>query len=134
MLQSQSTAKRAELAAAQIFALRQSRNDLITGQADQMPPDGKAMQLVLDNITAQEAALTAMFLGTEQVSTDVTTFTYTPEEAASNDIVARISSFKGIVDSDDLSGAPVYISIDVTDQGKLPVNEKGETKNTQREA
>ncbi|MDE6489635.1 MAG: DUF4831 family protein, partial [Muribaculaceae bacterium] len=128
MLQSQSIAKRAELAAAQIYALRQSRNDLITGQADQMPPDGKAMQLVLDNIAAQEAALTAMFLGTEQVSTDVATFTYTPEEAASNDVVARISSFKGIVDPDDLSGEPIYISIDVTDRGKLPVNEKGETK------
>ena len=47
IMQSQSTAKRAELAAARIFELRQSRNDLITGQADQMPPDGKSMELAL---------------------------------------------------------------------------------------
>ena len=53
MLQSQSSAKRAELAAQQIYALRQSRTDLITGQADQMPPDGEAMQIVMDNIAAQ---------------------------------------------------------------------------------
>ena len=39
MLQSHSSAKRAELAAEQIYALRQSRTDLITGQAEQMPPE-----------------------------------------------------------------------------------------------
>ena len=128
MLQSQSSAKRAELAAAQIYALRQSRTDLITGQADQMPPDGKAMQIVMDNIAAQEAALTAMFLGTEQKSTDVVTYTYTPDEARTNDIIARLSQIKGIVDPDDLSGEPIYITVDVTDRGKLPVNEKGEAK------
>lgn len=128
MLQSNSSAKKAELAAAQIYALRQSRNDIITGQADQMPPDGKAMQLALDNMAAQEAALTAMFIGTEQHSTDVATFTYTIEDAAVNDVVARLSSFKGIVDPDDLSGAPIYINVDITERGKLPVNEKGEEK------
>ena len=128
MLQSHSSAKRAELAAAQVYALRQSRNEIITGQADQMPPDGKAMQLALDNMTAQEAALTAMFIGTEQHSTDVATFTYTIEDAAVNDVVARLSPFKGIVDPDDLSGAPIYINVDVTERGKLPVNEKGEVK------
>lgn len=127
MLQSQSTAKRAELAAAQIYALRQSRNDYITGQADNMP-DGDALRLILDNLTAQEAALTAMFLGTEQRSTDVATFTYTPDGDAVNDVVARLSSFKGIVDPDDLSGDPIYLTLDVTGRGELPVNEKGEEK------
>lgn len=128
MLQSQSSAKRAELAASRIYELRQSRTDLITGQADQMPPDGKAMQIVMDNIAAQEAALTAMFLGTEQHSTDVVTYTYTPDGPRTNDVIARLSPLKGIVDPDDLSGEPIYITIDVTDRGKLPVNEKGEEK------
>lgn len=128
MMQSQSTAKRAELAAAQIFALRQSRNDIITGQADQMPADGKAMQLALDNINAQEAALTAMFLGTEQVSTTVETITVDPQEEVDGQVIARISALDGIVGADDLSGDPVYLSISVTQQGQLPVNEKGEEK------
>lgn len=128
MMQSQSTAKRAELAAAQIYALRQSRTDLITGQADQMPPDGDAMKLVMDNIDAQEAALTAMFLGTEQHSTAVEIISYTPAEETTKQVIARISALDGIVPSDDLSGDPVYLSLTVTEQGKLPINEKGETK------
>lgn len=128
MMQSQSTAKRAELAAAQIYALRQSRTDLITGQADQMPPDGRAMKLIMDNIDAQEAALTAMFLGTEQRSTTVETITYTPAEEATKQVIARISALEGIVPSDDLSGDPIYLSLAITERGNLPVNEKGEVK------
>lgn len=124
MLQSQSTAKRAELAANQIYALRQSRTDLITGQAEQMPPDGQAMQLVLDNIAAQEAALVAMFLGTEQYSTDVKTFTIVPDSIGGEFIVARLSTLNGIVDNEDLSGAPIYMTVDVAEKGQLPVNEK----------
>ena len=107
----------------QIYALRQSRTDLITGQADQMPPDGQAMQLVLDNIAAQEAALTAMFMGTVQHSTDVKTFTIVPDTLGGENIVARLSALNGIVDSEDLSGAPIYVNIEVAERGKLPVNE-----------
>lgn len=126
MLRSHSTAKRAELAAEQIYALRQSRTDLITGQADQMPPDGQSMQLVLDNINAQEAALVAMFLGTEKTRTEVRTFAYTPQGDATNVVIARISPRQGIVAADDLSGAPVYLTVKVVSRGELPVNDKGE--------
>ena len=130
MLQSTSTAKRAELAAARIFELRQSRSDIISGSADNMPSDGKAMQLALDNLGAQEAALTAMFAGTRQTATEVSTFTYTPSADTDNlrTVIARISSFKGIVDAADLSGEPIYLYLQVIERGKLPVNEKGEQK------
>ena len=128
MLQSQSSAKRAELAAQKIYDLRQSRTDLITGQADQMPPDGKAMQIVVDEIAAQEAALTAMFLGTTQTETSVNTVTFVPTEESSKNVLARVSAIDGIVDADDLSGDPVTISVKVTERGQLPVNEKGVAK------
>lgn len=128
MLQSQSSAKRAELAAQRIYELRQSRNDLITGQADQMPPDGTAMQLVMDQITAQEAALTAMFVGTEQHSTTVRTFTYVPGDEVKNHVIARVSALDGIVDASDLSGDPVMLTLDITSRGKMPLNDKGEEK------
>lgn len=127
MLQSQSTAKRAELAAAQIYALRQSRTELITGQADAMPPDGKAMQLVLDNIEAQEAALMAMFVGTTSVSTDVATVQYQPDRDVTDQVIARVSATDGVVPADDLSGAPLLLSLKITERGKMPVNEKGVT-------
>jgi len=126
MMQSQSTAKRAELAAAALFAIRQTRSDLITGQAEQTPPDGKSLQLMLDNLEAQEQALMAMFVGTTAVSTDVATFNVTPDDDISRMVVARISATDGIVDANDLSGAPVYLDLTVTSRGQLPVNEKGE--------
>ncbi len=131
MLQSTSSAKRAELAAARIFELRQSRSDIISGSADNMPSDGQAMQLALDNLNNQEAALTAMFLGTEQTSTQVATFTAVPP--AGNDqswqcVIARLSSLDGIVDADDLSGDPIHLTVNVTSRGTLPKNEKGEEK------
>lgn len=126
MMQSQSTAKRAELAASALFAIRQTRADLISGQAEQMPPDGKSLQLMLDNLEAQEKALMAMFVGTTAVSTDVATFNLCPEGDIKHKVLARISPVDGIVDANDLSGEPVYIDVEVTQRGEMPVNEKGQ--------
>ncbi|MBO5780802.1 MAG: DUF4831 family protein [Muribaculaceae bacterium] len=126
MLQSHSSAKRAELAAEQIYSLRQSRTDIITGQAEQMPPDGAAMQMVLENINAQEQALMAMFIGTTSVSTHVRTMQIVPDGDITNQVVARVSAEKGVVEASDLSGMPVYLTLKVTKEGELPVNDKGE--------
>lgn len=129
MLRSTSTAKRAELAAARIIELRQNRSDVISGQAESMPTDGKAMQLALDNIKLQEDVLTAMFTGTRQTFTNVATFSVRPDSLDSQRLViARLSVTEGLVDADNLSGAPIYLNINVTERGKLPVNERGEVK------
>lgn len=133
MLQSGSLAKKAQLAAERIMELRSMRSDILSGQADNMPSDGQAMQLVLDNITAQEEALTAMFIGTRQTATQVTSFTVEPpvteaDESPESVLLCRLSQYDGIVGADDLSGTPVYIDFDITARGVLPVNEKGETK------
>jgi hypothetical protein len=128
MLQSQSTAKRAQLAAAKIYELRQSRNDIISGNADQMPADGEAMKLALDNLEKQEEALTAMFTGTVQTSTAVRTYPVVPGTSDSKVVAARVSATQGPVDTDDLSGMPVYLSCKVIAKGSLPTNEKGEEK------
>ena len=128
MLRSTTTLRRAQAAAEQLYALRQSRTDLITGQADQMPPDGQATQLMLDNINAQEAALIAMFTGTTKESTQVQTFTFVPK-ASDNDIngyvIARLSAVDGLVSADDLTGAPIRLNYKVTQRGEMPKNEKG---------
>lgn len=128
MLQSPSSAKRAELAAARIYELRETRSEILSGSAENMPSDGKAMQLVLDNLAAQEEALTAMFVGTTQTSTEVQTVNVTPRDTNPRQVVARLSMTDGFVGPDDLSGAPVYVDITVTERGELPVNEKGEEK------
>ncbi|MDE6627792.1 MAG: DUF4831 family protein [Muribaculaceae bacterium] len=125
MMQSQSTAKRAELAAAALFTIRQTRSDLISGQAEQTPPDGKSLQLMLDNLEAQEQAIMAMFAGTTSTSTDVASFVVTPDDEISRMAVARISPTEGIVDATDLAGDPVYLDLSVTSRGEMPLNEKG---------
>lgn len=129
MIRSSSLSKRAELAAARIFELREMRSDLLSGQSDNPPADGRAMQLVLDNLSKQEAALTAMFAGTEQTWTEVRTVTVTPgEEGTADEIIARISPISGILDPDNLAGAPLTLTIADIAYGELPINEKGEEK------
>ena len=128
MAQSHSSAKRAEIAANQLFELRQTRQDILNGEADQMPADGEAMQLTLDNIQAQEDALIAMFMGTTQVSTDVKTITITPTDATDREIIARISATEGVIDANNLAGEPIYLSIEVVEKGELPKTSKGEPK------
>ena len=130
MTLSTSTSRRAQLATERIFELREQRNDLISGNAENTPPDGKAMQLALDNLAAQEAALTAMFAGTDKHWTEVSTITFTPDSAVetSKTVIARISPTEGLVDADDLSGEPVYLSISIVSEGEYPADEKGQTK------
>lgn len=125
MLKSHSTAKRAELAAARIYEIRQQRSDIISGQADGMPSDGAAMQLALDNLKQQEDALTAMFIGTTSKSVEVKTYTVTPPVDDETVIIARLSVLEGLVDADNLSGAPVKVSFSNIKEATLPVNEKG---------
>lgn len=124
------TSRRAQLATERIFELREQRNDLIAGNADNTPPDGKAMQLALDNLAAQEAALTAMFAGTDKRWTEVNTITFTPDSTVetSGTVVARLSPTDGIVDADDLSGEPIYLSIAIVSEGECPVDDKGREK------
>jgi hypothetical protein len=87
------------------------------------------MKLVLDNIAAQEAALTAMFSGTTKTYTTVSTVTFEPDSAeVYNKTIARLSPLKGVVDNSDLSGSPITLSMYILDTAKLPVNDKGEAK------
>ncbi len=135
MIRSSSVSKRAELAAARIFELRDMRNELLSGQADNPPADGKAMQLVLDNIAGQESALTAMFAGTEQTWTTVRTVTVVPDSLGNvNSVIARISPFEGILDADNLAGAPVTITLKVVERGTTPLNDKGEPRKLPKNA
>lgn len=128
MIQSTSTAKRAELAADKIFELRQNRNDIISGNADGMPKDGQAMQIALDNLAQQEEALTAMFTGVKVISSEVAGFTFTPGEESQRIVIARLSPVKGLIAADDLAGEPIYLDYKVVSRGEIPTTDKGEER------
>jgi len=112
ILRAGSTTKQAELIAKQIYRLRESKTNILTGEADNMPPDGEAYRLVMSQIDEQEKALTSMFVGTESVETLTKEFKIMPDkDNIERRIIFRFSSKLGVVASNDLSGEPVYLSL-----------------------
>ena len=106
-----STAKMAELTAAEIYDLRENRNLLIKGQADFMPSDAAQMKMMLDRLEQQENAMRTLFTGTTVTDTTETIVTIVPD-ASQRQVLFRISQKLGLVDADDLSGAPYYITVE----------------------
>ena len=110
-----STAKMAQLTAEFIYELRDSRNALIRGEADNTPKDGMQLKLMLDNLTAEIDALESLFKGQTLTSTEVMSFDYEPSADISllgkSQLLCRFSRRLGLVDDDDLSGEPVWITI-----------------------
>jgi len=106
-----SVTKMAEVAAKQIYKLRDSRTDLLTGNADNAPRDGEGMKIVLANLEAQEKTLTELFTGTTNVDTFNSDFDIEPISNIDKEVLLRFSKYAGIVGKDDLSGSPVYINI-----------------------
>lgn len=111
ILMAGSTAKSAELCAQEIYAIRESKNNLNRGQADYNPTDGKQMEIMINNLNEQEAALMQLFAGYTTYETKAYTFYVDPKEDIEKQILFRFSQRLGVVDNDDLSGAPVYISV-----------------------
>lgn len=112
-LRAGSKAKQAELISKQIFLLRETRNNILTGEADNMPPDGNAYKLVMERLDVQEKALTSMFKGVETIENiESETYTIIPDDKDINkQILFRFSRHLGFVRNDDLSGAPAYLSL-----------------------
>lgn len=111
ILSAGSNAKIAELTAEEIYDLRDSRTALIKGEADNMPKDGAQLKIMLDQLALQETALMQLFKGTVDTSTEVFTIDITPTELTDRMVLFRFSQKLGVVDNDDLSGAPVYLSL-----------------------
>ena len=116
LLMAGSTAKQAEVAAKQIYRIRESRMNILTGDADNLPPDGQAMQLVIEELEAQEEALTDLFTGVITRETDRYEVTVIPNDDLEKEVIFRFSEHLGIVDADDLGGEPVYMNLTATER------------------
>lgn len=133
ILRAGSTAKQAELIAKQIYRLRESRNNILTGEADNMPPDGEAYKLVMSQLEEQEKALTAMFAGTEESESLSQEFTIIPDgKNIDNRIIFRFSAKLGVVEPNDLSGAPVYLSLKNKEPKEAPILTPKEEKEMEK--
>ena len=130
---SQSSAKQAQMLAENLMEIRDAKISLTRGTAETMPTDGRQLELMLNSLAHQEAALTAAFLGNVTRETVIRNFTYVPADNGRS-VLFRLSDFDGFVPSDDYSGEPVYISIEITNEGALPVDSKGEEKRLPKDA
>lgn len=110
-LRAGSVSKMAEVAAKNIYKIRESRQDILTGEADEMPKDGEAMKLVLGNLEAQESVWMRLFVGTQKTVKHHKQLTITPSKEWDSEPIFRFSKFAGIVDTDDLSGRPINLTI-----------------------
>lgn len=126
-LASQSSAKQAQMLSESLMEVRDSKISLTRGTAETMPTDGRQLELMLNSLSHQEAAMTAAFTGTTEVETVTRSFTFTPQEEGKS-MLLRMSDFAGFVDTDDYAGEPVYVNVEVTAKGELPVDAKGEEK------
>ena len=115
ILSAGSTSKMAQLTAEEIYDIRESRNALIRGEADNTPKDGQQLKLMLDNLDKQLYALESMFKGETLTSTEVMSFDYeptsNPEVLGNRQLLCRFSKRLGLVATDDLAGEPIWITI-----------------------
>lgn len=110
MLAASSTAKLADLCAQEIYDIRDSRNALVRGEAENTPKDGAQLKLMLDQLALQAETLESLFKGTKQTSKHVFVLSVDPSEEGEH-LIFRFSKHLGLVDADDLSGRPFYLSV-----------------------
>lgn len=124
-----STQKMAELTAAEIYDIRENRSLLTKGQADFMPKDGEQLRLMLESLNEQEEGLLQLFKGTSESELHTFVFDYTPADTdTKEEILFRFSKRLGLVDKDDLAGAPYFI--DIIDMKTLPAPVAAEPTDT----
>ncbi|WFE82904.1 DUF4831 family protein [Parabacteroides chongii] len=128
LLMAGSTARQAEVAAKQIYRIRESRLNILTGDADNLPPDGEAMKLVIQQLEEQEKALTNLFTGIVTKETTHYEVNITPYDNLDKEVLFRFSNLMGIVDADDLGGVPVYMNLKATDRAPVLDPKEAEKK------
>ena len=138
-LVSQSSAMRARMLSETLMTVRESRLSLTRGTAETMPTDGQQMELMLNSLGDQDKAITQAFTGFTARSTHRQRYYFTPDTVKTSAngerfILGRLSNFAGFTEADDLTGDPIYLSINFTSRPEIPVDELGEPKRLPKDA
>ena len=112
VLAASSLSRQAELIATQIAELQESRHQLITGEADEMPEDERQLSRMLREIDMERDGLMSLFTGTVTRDTTEHTLTVCPTAPTEREVLFRLSAKRGLVDKDDLSGTPFFMSVE----------------------
>ncbi len=110
-----SVPKMAEMAAKQIYRIRENRANLLSGENEQLP-DGTALELMLKQLDETEKELLALFVGRTAVCRSTTTMVLSPQAAQTDSVLFRISRHAGLVAADDFAGEPIYFSLSIDEK------------------
>lgn len=126
-----SMARKAEITALQMAELQEHRQLLITGDAEEMPADHAQLQLMLNEIDLQYERLQSLFVGTTTCDTTEHHVVLCPDKEMQREVIFRLSKQQGLVDKDDLSGIPFYLTLEDLHQHTqqefdFPENKKNE--------
>jgi hypothetical protein len=109
------TAK-AELAAKEIYTLRDDRHFLAIGEAtNSILPDGKAVKEMLDYLQKLENNYLQLFYGTTEIHYDTLVFWYKPNTSAfQREMLFRFSNASGVSGLTNNNAYPVYIELEAS--------------------
>ena len=123
--------------AKQIFHLRETRMYLINGEVEHAPADGKAMELVLDELNRQEQALIQLFVGETKTRREHKTIRVEP---TNNGQLLFFSDENGFTDGDNIDADTIEVRMVCKQQTRKPAvveekkgKKKGENELTQIE-
>lgn len=115
LLYKTSSAAMAQEAANMVYKLRTSRIELLSGELENLPPDGEAYKTILKEIEKQEKDFVSLFSGKTISTIQTQRFELTPDIQSSyaNHVLCRLNKQKGLVDAMDITGTPIYLKLDI---------------------
>ena len=114
--------------AKQIFHIRETRMYLLNGEVEHAPADGKAMELVLDELDRQEQALTELFIGKKSKSKKHKTVRVEPSNEGA---LLFFSEENGFTESDNIDADTIEVKMVCQQQIAQPVSDPKKKKGTE---
>lgn len=114
-------------AANTVTKLRKRRFKTLANAYDEQLPDGKAYQIMVDELEKLEEDYVALFIGKTVKNTFNYSFDFVPgDNSVSGEVVFRFSETKGVLPKTDLSGKPVQVDLKRLDElTSAQQNQKG---------
>ncbi len=103
--------EKAAEAAHMIFKLRKRRFKILTANYKILPPDGKAYEVMVQELAKLEADYVAMFIGKKVTVSKHFHFLYTPKKGANGGVAFRLSPTRGPIAASDVRGKPITINV-----------------------
>ena len=116
--------QKAAEAAETLFNLRNSRFALLTNANDEPLPDGKSFEIMVQELGKMEENYLSLFIGKSSKQTCEFSFDFIPgQKTAKGEVIFRFSEERGVLPKSDLSGRPIVIEVNKSEN--LAVKQNG---------